>query len=202
MSEPVEPAVRVARGASYIVLQGVIVNLVGVVYFVFATRLLPTVADFGRITTVNLIILMIVVVGSLGLPTAMTRFIAQYLAKEDQDLARSLYRRIMRLGTFLSLISLVAVFVWSRPLSSFFLGSDYTLLLQLAAIDIFLQLLAVFPLGALQGIYRFREVAIVNIISNVVQFSSAVYLLITTRLGLVGILIGWIIGDGIGRSSH
>src|SRR2546422_6998902 len=66
VSESVEPAVRVARGASYLLLQGIVINIMGVFYFVFATRLLPTVADFGRISTVNIFAVLVVSVGSLG----------------------------------------------------------------------------------------------------------------------------------------
>lgn len=38
---------RVARGATYLFLQGIVSNLAGVVYFAFAARLLPNVAGFG-----------------------------------------------------------------------------------------------------------------------------------------------------------
>src|SRR2546428_9815391 len=103
VSEPVEPVVRVARGASYLLLQGVVVNLMGVFYFAFATRTLPTVADFGRITTVNIFALLIVAIESLGLPTAATRFIAKYVASGQEGQARVVYRKVLRLGIGLSI---------------------------------------------------------------------------------------------------
>src|SRR5882762_4303825 len=198
VSEPVEPAVRVARGASYLLLQGIVVNLMGVFYFAFATRILPTIADFGRITTVNIFAILIVAVGSLGLPTAATRFIAKYVASGQEGQARVVYRKVLRLGIGLSILSLFVVILGSRTLSQLFLGApDYNFLFQLAGVDVFLQLLALFPLAALQGVYRFREVATVNIVSNMVQFAGAVYLL-SIGLGLVGIMLGWIVGDALG----
>lgn len=198
VSESVEPAVRVARGASYLLLQGIVINIMGVFYFVFATRLLPTVADFGRISTVNIFAVLVVSVGSLGLPTAATRFIAKYVASEQEGQARIVYQKVLRVGIGLSILSLSSVVLGSQVLSQLFLGSpDFGFLFQLAGLDVFFQLLALFPLGALQGVYRFREVAIINIASNVLQFAGAVYLL-TIGLGLTGIMMGWIIGDALG----
>src|SRR5882762_1640663 len=142
VSEPVEPAVRVARGASYLLLQGVVVNLMGVFYFAFATRILPTVADFGRITTVNIFAILIVAVGSLGLPTAATRFIAKYVASEHEGQAYVVYHKVLHLGIGLSILSLLAVVLGSKTLSQVFLGTtDYGFLFQLAGVDVFLQLL-------------------------------------------------------------
>src|SRR6267378_4885955 len=198
VSESVEPAVRVARGASYLLLQGIVINIMGVFYFVFATRLLPTVADFGRISTVNIFAVLVVSVGSLGLPTAATRFIAKYVASEQEGQARIVYQKVLRFGIGLSILSLSSVVLGSHVLSQLFLGSpDFGFLFQLAGLDVFFQLLALFPLGALQGVYRFREVAAINIASNVLQFAGAVYLL-TIGLGLTGIMMGWIIGDALG----
>src|SRR6267143_2461151 len=195
IGEPVEPAVRVARGASYLLLQGLVVNLMGVFYFAFATRILPTIADFGRITTVNIFAILIVAVGSLGLPTAATRFIAKYVASEHEGQAYVVYHKVLHLGIGLSILSLLAVVLGSKTLSQVFLGTtDYGFLFQLAGVDVFLQLLVLFPMAALQGVYRFREVAAVNIVSNMVQFAGAVYLL-SIGLGLVGIMLGWIVGD-------
>src|SRR5438094_139716 len=178
VSESVEPAVRVARGASYLLLQGIVINIMGVFYFVFATRLLPTVADFGRISTVNIFAVLVVSVGSLGLPTAATRFIAKYVASEQEGQARIVYQKVLRVGIGLSILSLSSVVLGSQVLSQLFLGSpDFGFLFRLAGLDVFFQLLALFPLGALQGVYRFREVAAINIASNVLQFAGAVYLL-------------------------
>lgn len=198
VSESVEPAVRVARGASYLLLQGIVINIMGVFYFVFATRILPTIADFGRITTVQIFAVLVVSVGSLGLPTAATRFIAKYVASEREGQALLVYQKVLWFGIGLSILSLFSVVLSSQMLSQLFLGSpSFRFLFQLAGLDVFFQLLALFPLGALQGVYRFREVATINIASNIVQFLGAVYLL-TIGLGLTGIMIGWIVGDGLG----
>jgi len=198
VAEIVQPALRVARGASYLIIQGIIVNGVGVIFFVFATRLLPTVADFGRVTTLNIFALLMVTVGTLGLPTAGTRFIARYVALREQGAANGVYKTILVLGTILSALVLVATILASTIISLILLGSpDYAILVQLVAVDIFFQLLTLFPLGALQGRFGFRENALVNITSNIVQVSAVLSFLII-GIGVIGILYGWIIGDGLG----
>lgn len=167
-------------------------------FFAFATRILPTVADFGRVTTLSILALLMVTVGSLGLPTAGTRFIAKYVAMKQEAQVEGVYKSILLLGGVLSTAVLVATIVSSRIIATSLLGStDYLLLAQLIALDIFFQLLTLFPLGALQGRYGFRETALVNIVSKVVQVSTALYFLLI-GMGVVGILVGWIIGDGSG----
>jgi O-antigen/teichoic acid export membrane protein len=197
-TEPVQPALRVARGASYLLAQGVIVNAIAVIFLAFAARKLSTVADLGRFTTLTTFAMLMVTVGAVGLPTACTRFIAKYVASTQKGQADRVYRTIMILGTGLSAAVLLVTFVGREFIASTLLGSSsYVYLVQLIAVDIFFQLLTLFPLGALQGIYAFRESAVVTISSNIFQFSVALYLL-DIGLGLVGIFYGWILGDGLG----
>src|SRR5205807_8098743 len=165
-NETAQPAIRVARGATYLLIQGIVVNGLGVVFFAFATRILPTIADFGRVTTLSIFALLVVTVGALGLPTAGTRFIAKYVALRDHVAVDGVYKTILILGTILSALVMVATILGSTIISLSLLGSlDYAILVKLAGVDIFFQLLTVFPLGALQGIHGFRENALVNITS-------------------------------------
>lgn len=196
--EAPQPALRVARGASYLVIQGLIINLTSVIFFAFAARQLPTIADLGRFTTLNTLGIFLIALGTLGLPTAGVRFVAKYIADKRETQANSVYRTLLVSGTILSTIILVATLLAGKLLSTSLLGStSYLFLIELAAIDAALQLITVFPIGALQGKHRFRESATVLTTSNTVQFAFALYFL-ETGLGLTGILYGWIIGDGLG----
>jgi O-antigen/teichoic acid export membrane protein len=197
-TETVQPALRVARGATYLLAQVIIINAVGVIFLAFAARKLSTIADLGRFTTLAAFAILMVTIGAIGLPTAGTRFIAKYVAGGQESYANRVYRTIIILGTGLSAAVLAATFIDRQLLSSILLGSSsYVYLVELIAVDIFFQLITVFPIGALQGSYRFGKTALVSITSNIVQLSVALYLLYI-GMGLVGIFYGWIVGDGLG----
>src|SRR5438309_7700088 len=169
VTEEAQPALRVARGATWLATQGIVVNAISLAFFAFATRLLPTTADFGRFTTLGIFILLMIAIGGLGLPSAGPRFISRYTGLRQEKQAGGVYKALVLLGTGLSLATLFGTLVASRALSLILLGSyDYEFLMELVAVDIFFQLLTLFPISALIGVYRFRESAIVNILSNIV----------------------------------
>ena len=189
---------RVARGASYLVIQGLIINLTSVIFFAFAARRLSTIADLGRFTTLNTLGIFLIALGTLGLPTAGVRFVAKYIADRRESQANGVYRTLLVSGTVLSTTVMAATLIAGTFLSTSLLGSTgYLFLIQLVAIDAALQLITVFPIGALQGKHRFRESATILTTSNTVQFAFALFFL-EIGLGLTGILYGWIIGDGLG----
>ncbi len=200
IAEAPVPALRVARGATYLLVQSVIINLTVLLFFAFAARRLSTIADLGRFTTLNTLGILLIALGTLGLPTAGVRFIAKFMADKPEIKANGVYKTVLVYGSALSVTILIATLFAGNFLSTTLLGSsNFLLLIQLAAIDASLQLLTVFPMGALQGRSLFRESAAINITSNTVQFAVALFLLEIGQ-GLTGIRYGWVVGDGLGAA--
>ena len=81
-------SVRVARGATYLFLQGLIGSLAGVVYFAFAARLLPTVAELGVVTALSMVSTLFVTFACLALPGAVTKYVAEYIGRTRLDIAK------------------------------------------------------------------------------------------------------------------
>ena len=186
--------VKVARGASYLLVQGLASNLVGVVYFAVAARLL-SVADLGRLSALGLLSTLFVTAGSLALPSAVVKYVSEYMARSGVEGAKGVFWSVIRLGTGLAAGASILCFAASGPLASYLLGGgEYAFLLSLLSLDVFLAMLLPFFLGALQGLQLFGRMAGVSLLNNVLRFSVAI-LGLWSGLGLVGVVYGWIVGD-------
>ena len=114
--------VRVARGASYLFVQGLASNLVGVAYFAVAARLL-SVADLGRLSTLGLLSSLFVTAGSLALPSALVTYVSECIGRSEAEGARGVFRSVIRVGTYLAAGASIFCFAASGPLASYLLGA-------------------------------------------------------------------------------
>jgi len=186
--------VRVARGASLLLVQGVASSLVGVVYFAVVARLL-NVADLGRLSALGLVSSLFLTAGTLALPSAIVKNVSEHVGGGGLDEARGVFRSAIRLGVGLATACSILCFAASRPLASYLLGADeYTVLLNLLSLDVFLAVLLPFFSGGLQGLQWFGWFAGVTLLHSVVRHSVAM-LALWGGLGLTGVLYGWIVGD-------
>src|SRR6266581_6546226 len=133
IAEAPVPALRVARGATYLLVQSVIINLTVLLFFAFAARRLSTIADLGRFTTLNTLGILLIALGTLGLPTAGVRFIAKFMADKPEIKANGVYKTVLVYGSALSVTILIATLFAGNFLSTTLLGSsNFLLLIQLA----------------------------------------------------------------------
>ena len=197
MASQAPPSIVVARGASYLFIQGLVSNVGGVVYFAFAARIL-SVAEIGVVSALGMVAALFVVFGTLALPSAATKYISEYLGKERRDMAKGVYKKVLQFGFSVSgLLSLLCV-VASSIISVVVFGSQaYQPLINVLALDVFALLLSSFFTGSLLGLQKFREVTFAGIVHSCLRYSSSLYLLIQ-GYGLMGLVIGWVIGDFVG----
>jgi len=197
MASEAAPSIVVARGASYLFIQGLVSNVAGVVYFAFAARIL-SVAEIGVVSALGMVAALFVTFGTLALPSAATKYISEYLGKERWDLAKGVYKKILLFGFSVSgLLSFLCV-VASTFMSVFVFGSQaYQPLINVLALDVFALLLSSFFTGTLFGLQKFREVSFVGIVLSCLRYSISLYLLVQ-GYGLMGLVIGWVIGDFVG----
>lgn len=102
--EPEHPTAlvgRVARLGAWNVLAYVLSASVALLINVVAGRKLGP-AGFGQYSYVVWIVRTIAVVGALGIPAALTRLVAEFQGADDPEGAHGIYRRALRLMTFLS----------------------------------------------------------------------------------------------------
>ncbi|RLI44511.1 hypothetical protein DRO69_07200, partial [Candidatus Bathyarchaeota archaeon] len=90
------PGARVARGTTYLFIQGFLTSAIGVLYIMILTRTL-TKEDMGIYALFAFLITLIQVLGTFALPSAAIKYIAQYLAEGNQAKARSVVARVLQI---------------------------------------------------------------------------------------------------------
>ncbi|MDH5494184.1 MAG: hypothetical protein OEY24_00555, partial [Candidatus Bathyarchaeota archaeon] len=168
MTEDISPQTHVARGATFIFVQGFLNAALGVLYVWFllhtkeiAGQILFTEADFGMYTMLSFILTLTSTLGIFALRSASVRYIAHYLAKGEKDEARSVVTRVLQVSVVTSLTIAVLIFVLAGVLSNIFGIS--VLIFQLLPLSSFIQIFYFQTQGFLQGLQKIREIAIIGI---------------------------------------
>jgi len=190
--------VDLARAATYVAAANVVVALAGVFYLAFATRLLPTVADFGTVSILGMTVSLLQAIVPLGLPQAVIKFLPEQIGRSGFAAARGVSIKGFRAGAVLAVICSTACFIFAPQLSSIFFGElGKADLLRLVAVDSFALGLSTFVSAPLLGLKRFKEYSIVNALANGGRGIAAVLFLVL-GLGISGVLLAWIIFDFLG----
>jgi len=202
----VSKATKIARGATYIFLQSLIANVIGVVYFMFLARFFPVVnpevgsPKMGVFQFMNFIVILSSTLGALALPSAAAKFIPQYLARNEKEKANSVAMRHFQIALITGLIACITVFLSSDFIATSLFGNSpwisteqVSLLLKITSICCFLVNLMNFISGTLRGLQKIGELALMNLIFNVLQ-SFLVIALLLYGFDLFSVAIGWIVG--------
>lgn len=171
--------------------------LSGLLFYVVVDRLFDT-------TLVGAIALLIAITGllsglfSLGLGPASQHFISAAIGKGDKGSARRIIMKIFTLSTIASLAGSALLVIFSVQISNIlFHGPSYAIYVSYTAIVLFATNLFVVFNGILLGLQKFRESAIITVITWALFYSVAVVLALVIR-SLFEIVIGWILGMAIG----
>ena len=196
MSITSSSGVRVARGATYIFIQGVASNIVGVVYLLFLVRALapPPSPEMGTYFVLVFVLGLVQVIGALALRSASTKYIAQYLAERSPEKARSVASRVLQVTSLTSLFLGVLLFLSAESISMVLLGaSKWAPLFQILAFTAMFGILTGQVMGFLQGMQKFRELATVSLSQTLAQNLVGIGLLYL-GWGLRGVAYGWLMG--------
>ena len=110
----------------------------GIVFFVLISRLIPNINESGIIVGIQTVIGMFVLISSIGLPYAATRFISIYVGSNQSSKANKLYPLVFILSVVLSAIVSSTLFIFSSQLSEImFHNAKYEQLVQLAHLMFF-----------------------------------------------------------------
>jgi len=186
----ISPGAEVARGATYIFLQGLASAALGVIYIVFLTRILSP-EEYGVFSVLTFILGLQQTFGLLALPSASIKYIAQFLAEGDREKAKGVAVRVLQVSVFTSVAAFLGLFLLSGWISAT-LSIPILVVQTLALASIFVVLLFQ-AIPFLQGLQMMRHIATVNLLYTVVQYGGALYLAYA-GLGLLGVAMGWTVG--------
>ncbi len=205
MTESMSPQTHVARGATFIFIQGFLNSALGVLYvwFLLHTKeitgqVLFTESDFGFYTMLSFILHFASTLGVLALSSASVRYIAQYVAEKKEREAKAVVTRVLQVSAVTSIFIMVVLLALTGWFSTVLNSSAliFQLLLMSSAGLIFY----VQALGFLQGLQRLRTMALIGVFYTVVQYSVSI-LLVYAGFGVFGIALGWLLALTLSSSA-
>jgi len=188
---------KAAQGTLYLLVSTIVTSACSAVFFIFIARFLPSLSDLGLISALQVLINMGIIFAGLGLTNAATRFMSYYFGAEKQDIARDVSIVIFRIGLLSSITISFLTYIFASSIASLlFHRTEYTLLIQLASIDIFLLSMISFLVSILYSLHEFKKIATISIYTAIIRTGVA-FILLISGMGISGIVIGYIIGDTI-----
>ncbi|MCX8181520.1 MAG: oligosaccharide flippase family protein [Candidatus Methanomethyliaceae archaeon] len=187
--------VRLARSAAYLTAQTVVSIISGIVYFAFAARLLPTIADLGKVSAITMFSGLILTVLIFALPSAVSKYYSELLGKGLSSDASGVAYIGFKIGTLLAIIGSGFCLLFAPYISLIFFGSEAeAFFFRLLSLDILVVFISQFSSSVLYGSQKFKELSISSIISNSVKTAATISFLLL-GFGISGIIFGWIIAD-------
>ncbi len=202
----VSRATKIARGATYLFIQSLLAQVIGIIYFMILARFFPVInpnigsPKMGVFQFMNFIVVLSNVLGALALPQAAAKYIPQYLAKKQKEKANSVAVRHFQVALITGLITSLIVFFSSDFIAAnFFENSKWvsaeqvSLLLKVTSASCLLTNIMSFVSGTLLGLKKIGELALMNLTFNVLQ-SFLVIALLFLGFDLFAVTIGWAVG--------
>jgi len=185
-------AVQVAKGASYLWMQTLTTTMIQAVAFAFIARLIST-SQMGLLAILALILGVAQLAAPLALPSAVTRFVAEELAKGRRESAASVFYQSTKISVSLSAIMAVVPLLFASQLSDAL--SAGPMIFQLLAVDLFLTAGLVQTLASvLIGAQRFRAYSVASISYAAIRQVLIVALLVLFH-DFSWLVYAWVISD-------
>jgi stage V sporulation protein B len=184
--------VKVARGATYVFVQGFLSAALGVVYIVFLTRLLSQ-EEIGTFGVLTFALGLVQTIGLLSLSSASVKYIAQFIAEGNREKAKAVVTRVLQISVIISFAAFAIIFALSSWISDTLSSSSQVVqvsVIQVLAVASFFLLFYYQALGFLQGLQKLRDFALLNLLYTVIQYGLALAL-VYLRLGVLGIIVSW-----------
>jgi len=201
--EQISPKARVARGATYLFIQGFLNALLGVIYVIVLYRTLGDEhpEELGIFALIFFILSLPQVFGTFALQSVAGKYIPQYISEDSLDKAKSVVVRILQIGALASAVSFSAIFLSAEWLSAEMLGTTYyTEILRIVALTSVFNIFYVLVSGFLQGLQKIRDLALINLAYTVAQNFVGILLLLA-GWRLYAVVYGWLTGLAIASAT-
>jgi O-antigen/teichoic acid export membrane protein len=187
-------AARVARGSLVLMLGGAPKIPVALLTLAYIARMLsPT--EMGILFAFEILTGLLRLVSDPGFSRAATTYCAEGVAKERN--VRALIQRLALTGTALATIVSFTLFVAGATIMKPLVRTDIDpVLLQVLCLDVFLDCIGPYMEGMLLGLGDFKSLKFADTASFVVGQLAGV-ILVADGLGMIGVVLGWALGDGL-----
>ena len=187
-------AVHVARGASYLFIQSTATSIMMAITFAVIARVV-TVAEMGTMAVLMMITGIARIFACVGMPASVTRFVAENLAKKDQETAAGSFYQALRANLAVSIPIAAATLILARQLAATLLGDpDKAILFQILAFDIIPTGLLPTLNNAMLGLQKIKQLSTINIAYMAIRQALIAALTVITR-SLQGMVTAWVISE-------
>ncbi|MFW9850623.1 MAG: oligosaccharide flippase family protein [Candidatus Thorarchaeota archaeon] len=185
---------KAVKGTTALVSQSMISGLLRILSIMILAKLLLQ-AEMGQIALLGVIYGITQFLGALGLNHASPYYLGKNATDDEPSIARSFLNKstllILAASTFLAISLLVSLpLIVATGYLSFELVLLAALLIPLSSIDVFLD-------SFLLGRYRVNSLVASRMIFEGSRFFFSIFLVLL-GFGVYGVLLGWLIGEGIG----
>lgn len=178
------------RGESSGILSGTLftglgksmVVFLGLASFLISARWLTT-EELGGFTIIQVAAVFIANFSDFGINTALTKYLAQ---DENADSRTNLIFICFFFRLLTLLFAVLIAFLLHRVLFSLFGSSFYLDLLPYLPVLVFLEGFSKFYNATLEGLFRFKAIGILDIITSILSFGLMILFLVWLDMGLVG----------------
>jgi O-antigen/teichoic acid export membrane protein len=194
----------VAKGASSLYLASIVTLLSGMVYFVILTNYFRSTLLVGVVTALNILIWFLVLFcvlatpianqNAIPAPLAVLKFIPEFLVKNDRSGAGKVLKASLSIALVFSLVIAIILY-FTTPLIIHLLGESSVLpvFVHLAAVDVIAVSVGSVGLAAVIALGEAAAGARYIWLWAITRYALASVLMVP--LGVVGVLVGWILGD-------
>lgn len=188
---------RISKGFIYIIVLNILQFVIGLAFYSIAAKILVS-ADLGIISTLTFIYSIFVVAVPLALPVAGTKYVAEFVGRNELEKASNVASTVLKLVLKISSIFLVISCLGSFfILSRFYSMSNALVFLIVTFIASFVAVIRLAHLALLQGLQRFDKFVISNSCSIIIS-RLATLILILSGSGLTGFAVGTLCGEMFG----
>jgi O-antigen/teichoic acid export membrane protein len=185
---------KAAKGTSSLVSQSMVTGLLRILSIMILARLLLQ-SEMGQIALLGVIYGVTQFLGALGLNHASPLYLGKAEEEGDFSIVRSFLNKsvLLIMGASVTIAIILLAFL-PQIITSGFLTYDLvlfaSLLIPLSSLDVFLD-------SFLLGRYKVRLLVASRMAFEGARFFFSI-LLVLLGMGVFGVLVGWIIGEGIG----
>jgi len=193
---------RLARGALYLTTQNLGLSLLSAIGFSILARIIST-KEMGMLAILLLINATCVAFFTWFAP-AVTKFIGENLSKGSKSAAAAAFYQALRADLLIYIPVSGAIYFGAPFLASHVLGdSSYALLFRVVAFDtiVYGAMLQVL-VAAMLGLQKFREIAIVSLVTGGILKQVLVIVLLILMRNFVGLAIGWLVSDAMTVAAY
>lgn len=186
---------NIPKGTLQITLtNGIQYLAIGLFYIIVTKTNALTRTDIGILSILSFLSSTFLILTTLALPTALTKFTSEKLGKNQEE-ATSIQKTVTKIVLTSSLMGFAIAACLSEQLSQFFLGTPaYAFLIILMLTHALLFNIVTIYKSSLQALYLFGKMALVTLTFIVISRTTATTLALL-NLGLEGVLIGYITGS-------